>query len=292
MLQPLCLGLGHHALQRTFTHELLLSSTALRGSNVLCASVGDTMAVHVERNLRIKYTHDEKKVVWSVSEEHLEKVKGVELLTFAWRDRGCKRFLGGQGEELLGQMKALRTEATKNSMTPAAAAGEGLFGQASQSAYAQFQATTKMKHRLRDGESLDPLVTIPIPMPCAEDTPKKVIVKSGFDARSSLQVEVSSEALQHLREAALAWASSDSAQQKATLQKGTSIKWRDDKQQWVAKKGETTKHVQVPGRSAAAKARAKKAALKWLERGEGEGQSGDISDGDESVESNHGDCDA
>ena len=80
--------------------------------------------------------------------------------------------------------------------------------------------------------------------------------------------------------------------QKAKVQKGTSLKWRHDKQQWVAKKGEATKLVQAPAKSVAAKASAKKAAMKWLGRGEGDPQSDDISDGDVSEESNKGDCDA
>ena len=229
-------------------------------------------------------------------------VAGVELVTFAWRDRGCKRFLGGHGEELLGKMKALRTDASENLMNPPAAAGEGLFEPVSKSAWAQFKTTTQIKQRLRDGEALEPLVSIPIPMPSSlqvevssedkpkeEDKPKKIKVKSGLDAISSLQVEVSSEALQHLRKAAIAWASSDSATTKTKVQKGTSLKWRADKQQWVAKKGKSTKLVQALDKTAAAKAKAKDAALKWLGCGEGEDQRDDISDGDESKE---GSCDA
>ena len=220
------------------------------GSNALCTNLDDTMAVEVERSLRITYVQeDSKKQVWKVPEELLEVVAGVEVLTFAWRDRGCKRFLGTHGEELLGKMKTLRTDASENLMNPPAAAGEGLFEPVSKSAWAQFKTTTQIKQRLRDGEALEPLVSIPIPMPSSlqvevssedkpkeEDKPKKIKVKSGLDARSSLQVEVSSEALQHLREAAIAWASSDSATTKTKVQKGTSLKWRADKQQWVAKK--------------------------------------------------------
>ena len=100
-----------------------------------------------------------------------------------------------------------------------------------------------------------------------------------------MQVEVSSEALHRLREAAVAWASSESATAKTKVQKGTSLKWRADKQQWVANQGRATTHVQAPAISAAAKAKAKDAALKWLGHGEGEGQSDDISDGDESNDS-------
>ena len=252
------------------------------------------MAVQVERSLRIKYVQeDDKKIVWNVPEEHLEKVKGVELVTLAWRDRGCKRFLGCHGEELLGQMKTLRTDASQNSMNPPAAAGEGLFEQVSKSAWAQFKSTTQMKQRLRDGEALDPLVTIPTPMPCAEDTPKTAKVKSGLDARSSLQVEVTSEALQHLREASIAWASSDSATPKAKVKKGTSLKWRADKHQWVAKKDQATKLVQAPTGDAAAKAKAKEVAMQWLGRTdvEGDGQSDD-SDCEGSEDCNNGGCDA
>ena len=47
--------------------------------------------------------------------------------------------------------------------------------------------------------------------------------------------------------------------------------------------------MQFLAKTAAAKAKAKDAALKWLGCGEGEDQSDDISDGDESKE---GSCDA
>ena len=51
-------------LQHTFTFELLLSITGFLGSSILCASIDDTMAVKVERNLRIKYVQeDDKKMV-------------------------------------------------------------------------------------------------------------------------------------------------------------------------------------------------------------------------------------